>query len=48
MKNILGYKEMQQIDTSRDLDPELIGKALKAREFSVKLEPEILYQRIEN
>ena len=48
MKNILGYEEMQQIDTSRDLDPELVGKALKTREFSVKLEPEILYQRIEN
>ena len=48
MKTILGYEEMQQIDTSRDLDPELVGKALKTREFSVKLEPEILYQRIEN
>ena len=48
MKKILGYEEMQQIDTSRDLDPELVGKALKTRELSVKLEPEILYQRIEN
>ena len=48
MKRILGYEAMKAIDTSKNIDHDKLRATLVAQEFEVQLEPEILYQRIEN
>jgi methionyl-tRNA synthetase len=47
LKNILWVEELKVIDTSKNQDIELIKKAFDLKEFKVNLNPEILYQRVE-
>lgn len=48
LQSILGIKELYAIDTSKNLDFSRVEQAFNLQEFAVELQPEILYQRIEN
>lgn len=48
LQSILGISELKNLDTSKDIDYEELKAAFSSKNFAVNLQPEILYQRIEN
>lgn len=47
LTQILGIEGLERIDTSKDLDFSAVQALFEQKSFTVKLNPEILYQRIE-
>ncbi len=48
IKKILWNHELNQIDTSENIDFEIIKKCLQMETFQINLNPDIIYNRIEN